>query len=143
LAVISRVLVDTGPLVAILSDHDAHHDACTQQLRSIRAPLLTCWPVLTEAAWLLRNNPDAVDDLIRSIGSGFLHVLDIQPTECGAIADIMDRYRDLPAQLADAMLMHLAQREQTDVIFTLDRRDFTVYRLPNGRPVRIIPDPNE
>lgn len=53
----SRSVADTGPLVAIVRKREEAHERCVAALRSLRAPLLTCWPVLTEAAWLPRNEP--------------------------------------------------------------------------------------
>ena len=96
-----RVLVDTGPLVAILSESDHYHQACIEQLQTLFPPLLTCWPVLTEAAWLLRHQPDAVQKLINSVGS-LLHILEIEDAGASQIGKIMHQYRDLSAQLADA-----------------------------------------
>jgi len=43
------------------------------------------------------------------------------------------------AQVADGALVYLAEREGIDTVFTLDRRDFSVYRLRNGRGLRILP----
>jgi len=55
------------------------------------------------------------------------------------IAAILTRYRDLGVQLADASLVHLANREGIETVFTLDRRDFAVLRLARGKKFRLIP----
>jgi len=138
-----RVLVDTGPLVAILSSVDQHHAACVKALHQLPGPLLSCWPVLTEAAWLLRSHPRAVQQLLSSCSSakadGFLELLPLAGAEAGAIAQVMKEYQNIRPQLADAALVYLAGRERIDTIFTLDRRDFAVYRSPHHRPFRIVP----
>jgi uncharacterized protein len=136
-----RVLVDTGPLVAILSRADEHHDSCVNVLRFITGPLFSCWPVITEAAWLLRTDQRAVQQLLRSISEGFPVMLPLLDSEAGEIADIMKKYATLEPQLADAALVYLAQREGIDTIFTLDRRDFSVYRSLRKRGFRILPEP--
>lgn len=69
------VLADTGPLVAILNQSDQHHKQCVEALKTLRLPLLTSWPVLTEAAYLLRSYPDAVAKLLEGLESGFLELL--------------------------------------------------------------------
>jgi len=138
----SRVLVDTGPLVAILSLEDAHHRTCVAALREMSAPLLSCWPVVTEAAWLLRRSPRAVQQLLGSMDAGFLELLPLPGTEAGAIASLMKKYESMRPQLADAALVYLAGRERIDTIFTLDRRDFSVYRTARRRAFRIIPATN-
>jgi len=134
-----RVLVDTGPLVAILSRADQHHETCVKALRDLPAPLLSCWPVITEAVWLLRAYPRAVQQLLRSMDSGFLELLPLASLEAKAIADVMKKYQDIRPQLADAALVYLAGREGIDTIFTLDQRDFAIYRTAHRRPFQIIP----
>jgi predicted nucleic acid-binding protein len=52
----------------------------------------------------------------------------------------MKQYRSLDPQFADAMLVYLAARENIETIFTLDRRDFSVYRTARGRAFRIVPE---
>lgn len=135
-----RVLVDTGPLVAILSSADQHHELCVNVLRTLPGPLLSCWPVITEAVWLLRTYQGAVQQLLSSIGEGFLDVLPLAGSEAKAIAEIMKRYEDIRPRLAHAALVYLADREGIDTIFTLDRRDFSVYRSARKRAFRILPD---
>jgi len=136
----SQILVDTGPLVAILSREDQHHDACVNALRDMPGPLLSCWPVITEAAWLLRSSPRAVQQLLRSIDGGFLELLPLGGAEAEAIATLMKRYEDIHPQLADAALVYLANREQIETIFTLDQRDFSIYRSGRKRSFRIVPE---
>ena len=135
----AKLLIDTGPIVAILLDSDEHHDACVEQLRSIRGPLLTCWPVITEAAWLLRAYPEAIRRLLASFGGRPFDLLPLDEMDLSAIAAILAKYASLGIQLADASLVHLANREQIESIFTLDRRDFGALRLAHGEKLRLIP----
>jgi len=134
-----RVLVDTGPLVAILSRTDQHHEICVEALHDLPGPLFSCWPVITEAAWLLRGHTGAVPQLLASIAEGFLELLPIQSAEAAGIARLMEKYGDIRPQLADAALVYLAERDRFDVIFTLDRRDFSVYQAGRRLAFRIIP----
>lgn len=134
-----RVLVDTGPLVAILSSADQHHETCVETLRQLPGPLVSCWPVITEAAWLLRAYPRAVQQLLRSTDSGFLELLPLAGTEARDVAEVMKTCQDIQPQLADAVLVYLAHREGIDTIFTLDRRGFSVFRSSRKRPFRIVP----
>jgi len=134
-----RVLADIGPLVAILSRRDQYHRACVEALREMPGPLFTCWPVITEAAWLLRRDPTAVAQLLHSLDTRFLELLPLTTADAKPIAAILKKYRDIRIQLADAALVHLAARDGVDTIFTLDQRDFSVYRLPRGKAFRILP----
>src|SRR6185437_1367516 len=134
-----RVLADIGPLVAILSRRDQYHRACVEALREMPGPLFTCWPVITEAAWLLRRDPTAVQQLLTSLDTGFLELLPLTTADAKPIAAILKKYRDIRIQLADAALVHLAARDGVDTILTLDQRDFSVYRRPRGKAFRILP----
>ena len=134
------VLADTGPLVAIISPADQHHELCTNTLRSLPAPLLSCWPVITEAAWLLRDNPRGFETLLESFQKGFVDLLSVSAAEVQGVLAIMRRYSSLRPQLADAMLVYLAGREKINTIFTLDRRDYSVYRSPNRAGFQLVPE---
>jgi len=134
-----RVLLDTGPLVAIMSPADDHHKTCIEALHDLPGPLFSCWPVITEAAWLLRRHAGAVERLLSSISGGFLEPLPIQTTEAAKIGKLMEKYRSIRPQLADAALVYLAERDGFEVIFTLDRRDFSVYQAGRRGAFRIIP----
>ena len=135
-----RVLTDTGPLVAILSSTDQYHETCLRTVQSLRGPLLTCWPVITEAAWLLQGVPLAFERLLRSISDGAVEILPVAGKEAASVAEIMKKYGSLRPQLADAMLVYLADREKIRTIFTLDRRDFSVYRAGRKGSFRIVPE---
>ena len=134
-----QVLVDTGPIVAILRRADQHHERCSAVLRELSAPLVTCWPVLTEAAWLLRQTPSAVGRLLLLLEGGLLALHALDERDAPAIAANLNRYRSLHLQLADAALLHLAERDSIETVFTLDRRDFEVLRLGGGKRLRLLP----
>jgi uncharacterized protein len=135
-----RILIDTGPLIAIFNGEDSYHQTCLAALAEMNQPLYTCWPVITEAAWLLRKSTPAVIRLLASINGDFLEVLPLAGGEAEAIAASMTRYKNIQLQLADAALAYLAERERIETIFTLDRKDFSIYRTSRKRAFRILPE---
>jgi uncharacterized protein len=95
--------------------------------------------VITEAAWLLRGRAGAVRQLLGGISEGFLELLSIESSEAAAIGMLMDKYKNIRPQLADVALVYLAERDAVDVIFTLDRRDFSIYNAGRKHPFQIVP----
>ncbi|HEY4904388.1 MAG TPA: PIN domain-containing protein [Candidatus Sulfotelmatobacter sp.] len=134
------VLVDAGPLVAISSRLDSRHQVCIDALGELPERLLCCWPVITEAAWLLRDFPPGWEKILASLDRGSIEVLSLAGTEAKAIGELMNKYKDIRPQFADAALVYLAHRERIDTIFTLNRRDFSIYRNGRGRPFHLVPD---
>ncbi len=135
----ARVLIDTGPIVAVLSDADQHHGACLEQLRGLRTPLLTCWPVITEVTWLLRRYPLAIEKFLSSFAGRLFQLAYMEESDLEEVSAILAKYKTLGIQPADASLVHLANREGIDTVFTLDQRDFSVLRLASGKKFRVIP----
>ncbi len=133
------ILVDAGPLVAIISADDQHHQRCTAALPLIREPMLTVWPALSEAMYLLRSSLQAQEELWQMIEDGSLRIADLDLDDCSRMRNLMRKYRDLPMDLADAALVRLAERERISRIFTIDRRDFEVYRPAGIRRFEILP----
>jgi predicted nucleic acid-binding protein len=139
-AVYRRVLLDTAPLVAIVNLHDSEHGRCVKTLSLIDGPLVTCWPVITEATWLLRHNPKAVRQLLAGPKLAAFTILELGDSDLPDIDRLFGQYADLSPQLADVALLHLAQREGLETVFTLDRRDFRVFRLQERRRLRLLPE---
>jgi uncharacterized protein len=127
-------------LVAIVREREDAHKKCVAALGELRAPLLTCWPVLTEAAWLLRKEPEGMKTLGGLIKSEAVSLIDLDGDALHWMIAFLDRYASAEAQLADAALMYIAERERIDTVFTLDRRDFSVYRTTDGRALTICPE---
>jgi predicted nucleic acid-binding protein len=133
------ILVDAGPLVAVISQRDVHHVACRDVLASLREPMLTVWPAFTEAMHLLKPSADAQHALWSILGSGALGLANLDESDAPRMRELMRKYRDLPMDLADAALVRVAERERINRIFTTDRRDFAVYRPAGIRRFEIIP----
>jgi predicted nucleic acid-binding protein len=135
-----RVLLDTGRLVALLAQNDAYHRQCVETLAGLWPPLLTCWPVLTEAAWILRRYPRPADRLNDAHAAGLFDILPLNADDLPAMAAVMRRYEDAGLQFADAALAHLAERENIRNVFTLYRRDFSIIRFKRNRTLTLLPE---
>ena len=133
------VLTDAGPLIALIHRDDRNHHLCVEAVKKIQEPLVTVWPVLTEAMYLLNFSWKAQDALWEMLETKALRLMPLDQEDEGPMRDLMKKYRDLPMDLADAALVRVAQREHLHVIFTLDKRDFAVYKLFRGASFQILP----
>ena len=122
------ILVDTGPLVALIHEDDNEHRICKDTFLTFSEPLGTVWPVLTEAMYLLSFSWDAQNALWEMIQAGAVEILPLGTDDVARMRELMRKYHDLPMDLADAALVRVAERERLRRIFTLDRRDFQIYR---------------
>ena len=133
-----RVLVDSGPLIALFNARDGWHATVIDWLRSNRSTkLVTTWPVMTEVCALLsrRVRRDAALDFLRWVERGGV-LLDVP--DGGSLRDVLktsERYADLPLDLADASVTEAAGRLRIGHVLSIDS-DFSVYRDETGRALR-------
>ena len=132
------ILIDAGPLVALVDADDQHHAKCVTALKTLREPLATVWPPLVEAMYLLSDQSAAQEALWEMLERGAVLLLPFDSSDIPRTRELMRKYADRPMDLADAALLRVAEREGLRKVFTVDRRDFSVYRLHNRtRPILI------
>lgn len=133
------ILVDTGPLVALFDRSDPQHRRCREATALLPARLLTVWPVLTEAFFLLSEVRDAPESLWSFLTTGPVTVTHLEGDDLPRMKELMAKYSDLPMDLADAALVRVAERENLAKIFTLDQKHFSLYRPSHRRRLEIVP----
>ena len=126
-----KALLDTGPLVAWLDKGDGDHARCTTFFADYQGQFITTWPVLTEVCHLLPHH--IVGRFMRWVAAGGVAVREMSPTAADNSATLMEKYDDLPMDLADASLVWLAGELGINEVITLDETDFVIYRLPGGK----------
>jgi hypothetical protein len=135
------ILVDTGPLVAILDRNDSNHAKCVQAAADLPADrLVTSWPCFTEAMYLVgrRTGVAGQEALWGMVSDGFLKMWGIQTEQIPRMAELMRQYQDLPMDLADASLVAIAEDTGHHRVFTLDSH-FRVYRFIDGSVFDVAP----
>jgi len=136
------ILVDTGPLVALFDPADGQHERCVRTLKSLREPIQTTVPVLTEAFHMLGPASQGSDRLREFIASGGLSVWSFDRPSLTRAFELMELYADHPMDLADASLIAAAEALRTRKVFTVDRNDFETYRVRRGHrhyPLEVVP----
>ena len=133
------VVVDTGPIVALLDADEAHHDWARDQFASLAPPLLTCEAVLSETSFLLQRIGADPSIPLTLVERGVLRVERLVDAgeDVLAIGRLMRRYRDVPMSFADACLVRLVERTDRASIFTLDS-GFQIYRQARRRVIPLL-----
>ncbi len=131
------VLLDTGVIVALLDRSERFHTRCVEALEDLEQPLATCEPVIAESCYLLRGLNGAPETVLANVEQGIFQIPMRLNQAAAPIRAILRKYRDVPADLADACLIHLADELETGEILTLDS-DFVRYRWRRNRAFQLL-----
>lgn len=131
------MLLDTGPLVALLNRREKSHARVKAVLDQLPAPLFTVEPVLTEAMFLLRGLRGAPDKVLHLVRDGLLRLPMTVEAEAGALTQLVARYANVPMSLADACLVRLVELMPDASVLTLDD-DFRIYRTRKNRVIQLV-----
>lgn len=131
------VLLDTSVIVASLNRRDSNHARCAAAMLSLRSPVATCEAVIVESCYLLQAIPSAVDDVMANVSNGTIQIPFQLSASIREVRKILHKYRDTPADFADACLIHMADELDTGDILTLDS-DFAHYRWRRTRTFHML-----
>jgi len=125
------VRLDTGPWVALLSRNDTHHKWAVEQFRLLHPPLLSCEAVVAETCFLLKRSGFDPSLPLQFIERGVVQLPFVLQEQIRSVSALFKRYENVPASLADAALIRLAEINDSPLLITTDS-DFHIYRR-NGR----------
>lgn len=136
-----RVLLDTGPLVALLCRSDAARLWTYEQFAAHAPPFLTCEAVISEACFIIRRDGFDSGQVLALLDKGVVRIGMSLAEESSAVRKLLDKYGDLPTSLADACLIRMSELYDPCVVLTLDS-DFHVYRRHGRQTIPLLrPDP--
>ena len=136
------IIVDTGPLFALANEADYYHAVVRKYLSTSRDTLLVPFPVVTETCIVLldRLGSEAESSFLRSLARKEIHVEQVSDVDLVRIIEILEQYRDAKFGMVDAATMAMAERLKVEMILTLDRRDFSIYRPRHCPRFRLVPE---
>jgi uncharacterized protein len=134
---VTSVIVDTGPLVALLNRRERQHAWVKAVLDSVEPPIYTCEPVLSETCFLLQDVNGGQDAVLELLTRGILRSDFRIAAELASLRYLMKKFSDVPMSLADACLVRMTELDPQGVVLTLDS-DFKIYRRNRRQVVPTI-----
>ena len=131
------LLLDTGPWVALLSRNDTHHRWAIEQFRVFQPPLLSCEAVVAETCFLLKRSGFDPSLALQFIERGVVRVPFVLQEQIGSVSSLFKRYENVPASLADAALIRLAEMTDSPLLLTTDS-DFGIYRRHGRQTIPLV-----
>ena len=135
----AELLLDTGAFVALVDRSEMRHADCVDALERWTGPIVTSAAVLTETIYLVGPEWKAQQVCLEFFLRGASLLIPSSAASLRRVAALMERYRNVPMDFADATLVALGEELQTERVFTLDRRGFSTYRLHGKKPFHLIP----
>ena len=132
-----KILMDSGPMIALFDASDRHHQAAVNFIRTNRLPLLTTLASVTETLHMLDFSRQAQLDFLEWIQRGAVEIQNIGNADFGRIRELTAKYQDLPMDFSDSCLVHLAEQLGIDTVATIDR-DFSIYGINDRKKFKIV-----
>jgi uncharacterized protein len=133
------LIVDTGPLVAMLDATDPDHERCTRLLQDSDEPRVVPVCVLVEVEYMLRPWPEAFAALLADFEAGSLELVDLSVRWLLRAGELVDQYRDLSLGLVDATVIAATEMLRETKVATLDHRHFAVVRPAHASALTLLP----
>ncbi|MBX9879598.1 MAG: PIN domain-containing protein [Candidatus Obscuribacterales bacterium] len=136
------IILDAGPLVALANEDDNRHEICVRTMKKLSGSVAvyTVASVLAEALWLLPQGKHSVDSVFNSLSLLGCQIVSFDSQDLLGAQELLKKYADLPMDFADCEICLAAEKLKIDTIFTLDKRDFSIYRPSHAKSFRLIPD---
>lgn len=131
------LLLDTGPWVALMSRNDTHHQWAIKQFRVFQPPFLSCEAVVAETCFLLKRSGFDPSLALQFIERGVVQVPFVLQEQIGSVSSLFKRYENVPASLADAALIRLAEMTDSPLLLTTDS-DFRIYRRHGRQTIPLV-----
>ncbi len=122
-----KTIIDSGPLIALFDGSDKYHNDVLNFMKEYKGKLITSWAVITEVSHMLDFNLQVQIDFLKWCEIGGIEVYNITQDEISNIRVMMEKYIDIPMDLADGTLMYIANKENIKNIVSIDS-DFDIYR---------------
>ena len=133
-----NAILDTGPWVALIDRSESKHDACMEWLKGYRGKLYSTEAVLTEVLYLLSFSSKAQGAAINFVLESVVEIIPLSIENLRTSRRLIEKYADLPMDYADATIVGLAMDSGIDTAVTLERKDFSIYRI-KSKPFIIMP----
>jgi len=132
-----NLILDTGPWVALLSRNDTHHKWAVEQFRLFTSPLLSCEAVVAESCFLLKRSGFDPSLPLQFIERGVVQLPFVLQEQIGSVSLLFKRYENVPASLADAALIRLAEINDSPLLITTDS-DFHIFRRHGRQTIPLV-----
>jgi len=134
-----QVILDTGPWVALIDHSQGKHGECVEWFRQFDGEIFSSEAVLTEVLYLLNFSFKAQSAAFDFVLNGAITLVASHLESLRKAKKLMEKYKDVPMDYADATLVCLADDLSIPQVVTFDVRGFGIYRSPSRRPFTILP----
>lgn len=131
------LLIDTGPMVALLDRSDAHHPWAAEQFSHLTIPPTTCEGVIAEATHLLQDAGVKPWGVLELISREIILVRFDLESNLHRVLSLMKKYSDTPMDFVDACLVAMTETKKDCKLITIDS-DFRIYRRFERQAIPLI-----